>query len=782
MFRINITRMREIEKIENYNERLYLAALEYIKGGLKVLPIRKNGKATLGTKFQEIAGYDKATTQKEIVDKWFHPKTGMFKGFNIGIGCGGNQGIFVVDVDTKKIEEKKKREFLLYPGISADSGLESMQILEEMGMSLPEGPGQVTYSGGMHYLFNWRESLVSTTSKLAPGIDTRGGSKNEISSHIVVFPSQINGAPYLWGSGGPVPNAPDWILDSLGTVWKSKKTRGNENVGDEDTEEQIGEEKIRKLLSYIDPDVLDYDGWCSVGMAINTQMPDAKGLEIWNEWSQQGRRYRVNECRARWNGFSPSGTVRIGTLFHLAKEGGYRTDEKDEIARVVEHYNKTYAVVVIGSKLKILREKDKDTQDQLESWQLHYDLMSREDFRNWTETDTLLVEKSDGKMVKVKKADIWLASENRREYPNGVGFFPDNIVPSGTFNTWRGWTVKPKENKELLNLFLWHLLWIVCAGDKEINEYVLDWLADMLQDPGKPKGTAIVMRGTEGVGKGTLYQWLAPMFGPHATHLIDDHHLTGNFNNLLADTMLLFADEITWGGNVKSAGKLKGLVTEKSIVIERKGIDSIKNKNYIRMIISSNSDWVVPAGAGARRWLVLDVDADKKGDIEYFTKLYHAMDNGGVEALAHYLMNRKITQDLHTAPHTDALVDQQVMSIMTSMNSFDGWWMEKLTDGFLDVPNESEENIEEVSADWPERVDKILLYNAYHNYCISGRIKVEPKPKVYKKLKEYGLREHRWGKRGQTRRVKYSIPELETARQIFETKTKIKIERFKDEK
>ena len=54
---------------------------------------------------------------------------------------------------------------------------------------------------------------------------------------------------------------------------------------------------------------------------------------------------------------------------------------------------------------------------------------------------------------------------------------------------------------------------------------------------------------------------------------------------------------------LKSAeGRLKGLVTSEYQLIEVKGVDQFKSPNYVRLMMTSNEAWVVPAGKDERRF------------------------------------------------------------------------------------------------------------------------------------------------------------------------------------
>ena len=67
-------------------------------------------------------------------------------------------------------------------------------------------------------------------------------------------------------------------------------------------------------------------------------------------------------------------------------------------------------------------------------------------------------------------------------------------------------------------------------------------------------------------------------------------------------------------------------------------------------------------------------------DHAYFAAIDQEMDNGGREALLHYLLNFDLTQvDLRTVPKTAALLDQQ----LKSMTPEQAWWFEALMRGAL---------------------------------------------------------------------------------------------------
>ena len=53
-----------------------------------------------------------------------------------------------------------------------------------------------------------------------------------------------------------------------------------------------------EILDYIDPSLLDYQSWLSVGMALKHE---GLGCSVWEEWSQKDiGRYHQGECEKKW--------------------------------------------------------------------------------------------------------------------------------------------------------------------------------------------------------------------------------------------------------------------------------------------------------------------------------------------------------------------------------------------------------------------------------------------------------------------------------------------------
>jgi hypothetical protein len=709
---------KSIEKIlesEEHANRIYDAALFYIANYIPVIPIMRNGKQ-LPPKATGV-NYGSASMKKAVIESWFHPVRGKYSGWNIGIVCGKESGVFAVDLD---IKDGENGESNFYDVMNAVEG------------ELPEGPVQLTPSGGKHHLFRWKDGGECTTNKIAKAVDTRGGTAAAYKGHIVAFPSMRDGEMYEWAHWtADIPEIPSWITAITNKEWQTPlgSGRGNELVTSDDIEAPVTKSQMANMLKSIDPNELDYDNWLKIGMAIKSQYPEEDGLEMWEDWSRGGERFKENECGVRWNGFSDFGKVRAGTLFFHAKEGGWQPEKNErggnKFDQLVAEMNEEYAVVTVGGKIRILREKP--TTNEVD---MPYDLFDKDSWKTLMENQTLTIEVND-KQKRVPKANIWLGHEGRRTYANGMGLFPDNVVPEGYYNTWNGFSVEPVQGD--CSKLLYHIQHVICCGIQEQADWLMDWLADMVQFPADPKGCAVVMRGDEGTGKGMLANTMGKIFGSHHRHLIDDAHLTSNFNAHLLDAVSVFADEITWGGNKKTAGKLKGMVTEKYLVGERKGVDAILYRNMVHLMIASNSEWVIPAGSGSRRWFVLNVSSEMKSNRSYFNALAEEMRNGGVEAFLYYLLNMEIKSDLRRAIETQGLQDQRILN--TQSDTILHWWRKCVIDKSVKVEDLNSNEI----IDWPTMVGKISLYECYEAHTMNRRQHPEIENVFAKRMLQYGI-------------------------------------------
>jgi hypothetical protein len=335
--------------------------------------------------------------------------------------------------------------------------------------------------------------------------------------------------------------------------------------------------------------------------------------------------------------------------------------DADQADADIARLNKTYALVIVGDKTIIMKNVGSD-----------FSFLTVSAFELWHANKHVV---RNNKTVPLGK--YWLTHPQRRQY-EGITFSPRIAVSAGHYNLWRGFSVEPKQGD--CSKFLAHIKDNVCRGDLPIYNWTIGWFAQMVQQPDLKMETSLVLRGKQGTGKTKVGKVVGSLFLPHYVAVSDPRYITGRFNSHLVSCLLLHADEAFWAGDHAAEGKLKDLVTNDVQWIEFKQKEPIKIRNYIRLFVCGNPDWLVPAGYDERRFAVLDIGEDKMQDKAYFAAIDHEMDHGGREALLYHLLHFDLTTvDLRTIPKTEALFEQK----MSSLASEQSWWLDTLMRGEL---------------------------------------------------------------------------------------------------
>ncbi|XSC48383.1 primase-helicase family protein [Bradyrhizobium sp. RDT10] len=186
-------------------------------------------------------------------------------------------------------------------------------------------------------------------------------------------------------------------------------------------------------------------------------------------------------------------------------------------------------------------------------------------------------------------------------------------------------------------------------------------------------------------------------------------HLVGRFNAHQEKTLLLHVEEGFWAGDKKAEGQLKHLITSEQVMIESKGINAFQVASVLRIIISSNEDWIVPATFDERRFCVLNVADTRARDTVYFAKLREEMHHGGRAALLHHLLDLDLTGfDVRNPPMTTGLRDQKI----ASLRGIEQWLFEILSSGR--APGDS--MFEDVEVSWEDASIKVAVDDFRLNY------------------------------------------------------------------
>lgn len=371
---------------------------------------------------------------------------------------------------------------------------------------------------------------------------------------------------------------------------------------------------------------------------------------------------------------------------------------------VVDKLNKKHAAIHTTQSY-ILTEKPNPQFPLQTDWFLE----TRESFRQQYENKKVIIR--DGENLRTKtEADVWLKSPQRRTFDGITLDVTALVAAGGQYNTWKGFSVKPERGN--CELYKQHIKDNICSGDEAKYEYVLNWMASAVQKP-QEIGTALLLMGSQGTGKGVFVTMFGMLFGKHFCHLDNLHHVLGHFNNHLKDGILIFCDEAIWGGNKRDIGRLKAMVTENKKMIEQKGKDPLCMKNYSHFIFASNEDWPVHLDKDDRRFCVLKVGDKRKEDFAYFSAIAEEMKCGGLEALLYELQNKDLSKfNIRQIPQNPDAFSVKLLSA----SSVDQYLYQALDEGSFDCGNR--ENCE----GWRNEIESRHIYNDYTLWCRDQKI------------------------------------------------------------
>lgn len=476
-----------------------------------------------------------------------------------------------------------------------------------------------------------------------------------------------------------------------------------------------------------------WDAWNRVGMAVWAACDGAEiGAELFERWSSTSRKHVEGAAFERWRAYAgtPPTSIGFGSLFYEARQNnpawsppsryvvetvpanqqqvetvsspfqktnghalnGHHLNGSDTpVASLFQprtpdnpliELNEKFAVIGnLGGKCMVLEWVPSKADESIE-------IPSFQTFRSFSErfahryVKTLAPKRtSEGEELVEKTEQLgshWLKWHGRATY-EGMDLDPAGppVLEGNVLNLWKGFGVEARPGG--WPLMRQHVTDVLSGRTPDQAAYVLRWAAWMVQNPGHQAEVALVFRGGKGTGKGTFARALRQIAGQHGCHIFSSKHLTGQFNAHLRSCIYLFADEAFWAGDKQGESTLKGLITEDTVPIEKKGVDLEHVVNRLHIVMAANADWVVPASHDERRYAVFDVLEDRRRDKKYFDALNAEMANGGLEAML-YDLQRMELGDWHPRIGIDTPALQKQKE--ASLTPIADWFIGILQDGY----------------------------------------------------------------------------------------------------
>jgi phage/plasmid primase-like uncharacterized protein len=207
--------------------------------------------------------------------------------------------------------------------------------------------------------------------------------------------------------------------------------------------------------------------------------------------------------------------------------------------------------------------------------------------------------------------------------------------------------------------FLDHVTYVF-DGDHQIVEYVLDFLAHLVQRPDIKVKTTILIIGIPGIGKTLIGQMVCKLVGERNTTAIEESDLTSAFNEWMDGVQLVLVNELMTVDKRAAMNRLKSYITDPWLRINRKNVPTYRYQNRANFFLCSNYEDAAKIEKGDRRYLIWISKAEPRGK-EYYDDLFDWFDRGGAERLLHFLMNRDLSRFNPSAAPPDTQAKQTVI-------------------------------------------------------------------------------------------------------------------------
>lgn len=408
---------------------------------------------------------------------------------------------------------------------------------------------------------------------------------------------------------------------------------------------------IEKLLNMLnDNRAKEYDMWRNIMLILNNElgkdgidlahMFSKKSIGNYNEKSVNEFYYRIKK--------NDSG-LKLATLKMYAKE-----DNPDEYNKLFKNYDKIKDEFNKNeyNKLKIEFEK---THFKLENPSVFVCIYGDKIvFKKKTDLIVtyenkyypIIKELNEHKEVKDNKAFIydWLKDTNIKTYQE-IDFRPKQIVPSNIYNIFKKYEAENKSYYpiDIKTTKLWTHLFNLCGCEQNVFDYVLNCLANVIQQPYNLTKVCLLFKSKEGSGKDSFFNWFGNKVIGSQYYLNDSNVelMFGRFNNLLENKVLVVINETEHNDTMKTIGKIKDSITKPINKIEYKGVNPFEQQNNVFYVYLTNNSNPIPISASDRRICAIECNNSICNNAKYFDELHKELNSGQIDRAFYDFLNSR---------------------------------------------------------------------------------------------------------------------------------------------
>lgn len=408
--------------------------------------------------------------------------------------------------------------------------------------------------------------------------------------------------------------------------------------------------QARALVRLLRPERADgYGDWMRVGWCLYNIQPSQCMLAAWEQFSAQSPKFKPRECPALWvmmgkrSGEQPR--LRAGSLHRWAQQddpagyqslvGGMRFTQASTVTWDVLQRSTTlhtYAVVKAvfeRSHFKVMHPVCYACDEQHgggggPGLVIREEAKLRAAYRNLY---CSMESSAEGAATtrRVPFVKVWLDDPLIRTY-HSMDFMPPPLqCPPSVYNMWRGLAVdhlpcaeegEGDADAASAQPFLDHVK-LLAGGEEAAADYLVKWLAHLVQRPGELNSVAVILKSLQGCGKNILLDGMRLILGDDLFFETanPEQDVFGRFAAGRKNRLLVNIDE---SGALRFVGQMKNMLTSSTLNYEQKGVDPITLRNFNRVIITTNLDLPCKVEADDRRYVMFECSPARRGDKAYF--------------------------------------------------------------------------------------------------------------------------------------------------------------------
>jgi hypothetical protein len=167
------------------------------------------------------------------------------------------------------------------------------------------------------------------------------------------------------------------------------------------------------------------------------------------------------------------------------------------------------------------------------------------------------------------------------------------------------------------------------------------WLAHALQKPYELPGVMLILSGSKGVGKDTLFDFLIQhVFGKYsAVNYTNNKQFFEKHDTGRKGMFFVKLEEADRKMCLENSSDLKGMITGESVTFNPKNQKAVSMPNYTRYVFTTNKGNPVDFTADERRFIILPCSAEKKADTAFWSRVRSTLFNDQAgKAVAEFLL------------------------------------------------------------------------------------------------------------------------------------------------